>query len=434
MGPGSGVAHAGPAGEQVPAAPIEAELTAQFAEHDEVTFWLLLKQQASLGTAAETPGWAARGEAVYHELTTTAARSQAGILDLLADRGVEHQSFWIVNAIQVTGDQELAEELAARPEVSRVLASRTYTIAEPIPAEDPPTVAGVEWGVEYIGADDVWNTYGVRGEGIVVGIIDTGVMYNHPALVEQYRGNNGDGTFDHNYNWHDPSRVCGSPSLVPCDNHGHGTHVTGTVLGDDGGSNQIGVAPAAQWIAAKGCENRNCSDEALLRSGQFMLAPTDLNGQNPRADLRPHVVNNSWGGGPDDDPWYQGIVNSWVAAGIFPQFANGNTPTGATCNSASNPGNMPETYSAGAFDSNGNLAYFSNRGPSAWGGTSSRTSPRRGWQSGRPPSAVATSRTVAPRWPRRTWPGRWRCCGRPCRSSPGISPPPGHCWTSPRLT
>src|SRR5690606_12195603 len=118
-------------------------------------------------------------------------------------------------------------------------------------------------------------------------------------------------------------------SRAPCDRDGHGTHVTGTVLGDDGAANQIGVAPAAQWIAAVGCESRSCSTSALLSSGEFMLAPTDLAGENPRPELRPHVVNNSWGGDRLDDPWYRGIVAARVAAAIFPEFAVGNTPGGA---------------------------------------------------------------------------------------------------------
>ena len=82
----------------------------------------------------------------------------------------------------------------------------------------------------------------------------------------------------------------------------------GTMVGEDAGAvNQIGVAPAAKWIAAKGCETNSCSDAALLASGQWILAPTDLAGQNPRPDLRPHIVNNSWGGG-GGDPWYQATV------------------------------------------------------------------------------------------------------------------------------
>src|SRR5206468_1046938 len=198
---------------------------------------------------------------------------------------------------------------------------------------------------------------------IVVANIDTGVQFDHPALVRQYRGNNGDGTFDHNYNWFDPASVCGFPSVAPCDNVFHGTHTMGTMVGDDGAGNQIGVAPAARWIAAKGCESDSCTVASLLAAGQWVLAPTDLNGQNPRPDLRPHIVNNSWGGG-SGDPFFQSTVQAWVAAGMFPAFANGNNGQFG-CGSASSPGDYPESYGVGAYDINNTIAFFSGRGPSA---------------------------------------------------------------------
>jgi subtilisin family serine protease len=199
----------------------------------------------------------------------------------------------------------------------------------------------------------------------VVANIDTGVQYDHTALVNQYRGNLGGGSYDHNYNWYDPSNICGYPSLIPCDNMGHGSHTMGTMVGDDGAGNQIGVAPGARWIAAKGCETDYCSDFALLASAQWVLAPTDLSGGNPRPDLRPNVVNNSWGGG-GGNPWYQEMVQAWVASGIFPAFSNGNMGPG--CGSSGSPGDYPESYSAGAFDINDTIAWFSSRGPSAFGG------------------------------------------------------------------
>ena len=214
----------------------------------------------------------------------------------------------------------------------------------------------------------MWSTFNDRGEGIVVASIDTGVRYTHQALVQKYRGNLG-GSFDHNYNWWDPLDECPGE---PCDTDTHGTHTMGTMIGDDGdpGANQIGVAPHATWISAKGC----CLDVALISSAQFILAPTDLNGDNPRPDLRPDVVNNSWGGG-SGDPFFRPAVQAWIASGIFPAFSNGNN--GPACGTAGSPGDYSETYSAGAFSESGTIAGFSSRGPSAFGASSSPTSPRR---------------------------------------------------------
>jgi subtilisin family serine protease len=178
--------------------------------------------------------------------------------------------------------------------------------------------------------------------------------------VNQYRGNNGNGTFTHDYNWFDPSRVCGNPSLAPCDNNQHGSHTMGTMVGDDGGSNQVGVAPAAKWMAAKGCETNSCSDSALIGSAQFIACPTKTDGTAPDCTKSPDVVNNSWGGG-GHDPWYVQYVQAWRAAGIIPVFSAGNNGSG--CNSMGSPGDYPNVIGIGATSISDVLASFSSKGP-----------------------------------------------------------------------
>jgi subtilisin family serine protease len=325
------------------------------------TFWVLFRDRADLSTAPAITDWAARGRFVVDRLRATAAASQGGVLALLRTRGVEHRSFHIVNTILVVdGDAALAAELAARPEVTRLVRSRTFRISA---VTAGLSASPVEWNIQNIRADDVWSTFGVRGQGIVVANIDTGVQFDHPALSRQYRGKRPAGV-NHHYNWWDPSNVC--PGDVPCDNNGHGTHTMGTAVGDDGGANQIGVAPRARWIAAKGCEDFFCSDVALMSSGEWMLAPTRLDGTNPKPRLRPHVVNNSWGGLGEDD-FYRDIVVSWVASGIFPVFSNGGS--GPSCGTVGAPASYPESYGVGAHDANNLIASFSSRGPSPFGGT-----------------------------------------------------------------
>jgi subtilisin family serine protease len=306
--------------------------------------------------------WAGRGRAVRDALTRTASSSQASIRSFLSQRGARVRPFWIVNALRVEADQATINALTRRPDVVQVLPDRTYSIPPPSHGSGLPSVNAVEWNIDNIRAPEAWEAFGVKGEGIVVANIDTGVQFDHPALATQYRGTSSGGV-DHNYNWFDPSSVCGSPSLEPCDNAGHGTHTMGTMVGDDGdpGDNQIGVAPHAKWIAAKGCEDFSCSLGALLASAEWILAPTDLNGDNPRPDLRPNVVNNSWGGG-GGDPFFQAAVQSWVAAGIFPAFSAGNS--GPFCGSTGSPGDYPESYAAGAYDEFNEIAFFSSRGPS----------------------------------------------------------------------
>jgi hypothetical protein len=192
--------------------------------------------------------------------------------------------------------------------------------------------------------------------------VDTGVRYTHNALINQYRGNLGGGIFNHNYNWFDPTFTMSAPA----DGNNHGTHVMGTEVGDDGGTNQIGVAPGARWIAAFGC----CpSNEALLEALQFMVAPTDLAGNNPNPSLRPDVMNNSWGG-PGGSQIFEGVTAAMRASGIFTAFSAGNSGSAAAdgCGRLGSPGDNPSSFNVGATDINDNIGTFSSRGPNPFTG------------------------------------------------------------------
>lgn len=337
---------------------IEPKLRTQLDDSGKAVFWVYLNSAADLTAAGRQKTRAAKAETVLHAKQEHAVRSQAEVIKALDGAKAEYTSYWIVNAVRVVGSQKLAGTLAQRPEVSRIDADDKVTLPKPAEGKREKAAAdAVEWNIDRIKAPQVWDQLGVRGEGIVVANIDSGVDYTHPAVNGQYRGKNADGSYDHNHNWFDPAGVC--PTAAPCDNNDHGTHTMGTMVGDDGGANKIGVAPGAKWIAAKGCESNSCSEASLLAAGQWIVAPTDLSGQNPRPDLAPHVVNNSWGSATHDD-WYQQIVDTWRAAGIFPAFSNGNSGPG--CATSGSPGDYASSYSSGAFDINGAIASFSSRG------------------------------------------------------------------------
>ena len=363
--PAAATAHAAPVSDT--AAPsVESAVTKDLADGGSSTFWVYLRDEADLKGAAKIKDRARQGREVQSRLRETARTSQSALIGVLRDAGASYTPFWIANTVEVKGDAKLLKRITALPEVERVTGDRTYALPELNETQDEPAVDDVEWGVDRIGAPQVWKDYKATGEGIVVGSIDSGVQYDHPALVKQYRGNDGDGTFTHDYNWYDPTVSCGIVVSTPCDNVGHGTHTVGTMVGDGGAGNHVGVAPGAKWIAAKGCAGSTCAQSALLAAGQFMLAPTDARGRNPRPDLRPHVVNNSWGSAAAGaDPWFEQTVQAWVAAGIFPVFSNGNE--GPDCGTDGNPGNLKESYGVGAFDADGNVASFSSRGPSEFG-------------------------------------------------------------------
>ncbi|TWD82010.1 subtilisin family serine protease [Kribbella amoyensis] len=349
---GTAAAEASPLGKIEPG--LSSKLTTARTD-----FWVRFEAQPTLGSAARIKGWKARGEAVVAGLRGKADRDQADAVDVLRKAKTGYTSLYIDNSIYVrNGSRELAEKLAADPKVVSLRPTTTYQLPAPTAGSRTKAAAGIEWGVSAIHADQAWTRYRSTGQGIVIGSIDSGAQYDHPALVSSYRGTVGDGTFSHDYNWYDPENACGSP--VPCDNVGHGSHTLGTMAGDDHAGNQIGVAPGARWISAKGCATTDgCSDLGLALSAQWMLAPTKLDGSDPDPSKRPNIVNNSWSA-PVNDPWYQDWVRQWTAAGIFTTFAAGNN--GPACSTNGSPGDYAESYAVGAVDEQGKIASFSSRG------------------------------------------------------------------------
>ncbi|MEE8390358.1 MAG: S8 family serine peptidase [Anaerolineae bacterium] len=353
------------------------DATADGAQTD---FLVVLAEQADLSAAHTLSTKQERGRFVRDTLWETAQRSQASLRAWLDAQDVSYRSFYIVNLLHVqTGDRALVDALSARPDVARIEANPRVQNALPQLAFPGPETwffpknqvspASVEWNVSKINADDVW-ALGYTGQGIVVGAQDTGYDWDHPALINQYRGWNGS-TADHDYNWHDAVHsgggVCGADSTEPCDDHGHGTHTMGTVLGDDGGSNQIGVAPGARWI---GCRNMNQgygTPATYLECFEFFLAPYPVGGTPAQGDpdKAPDVTNNSWSCPASEGcSWntLQAAIEAQRAAGIMTVVSAGNAGSG--CSSVGTPpGIYDASYSVGATYSNDTIVGFSGRGP-----------------------------------------------------------------------
>jgi hypothetical protein len=339
---------------------VDPEVADQVQAEGQAEVIIHLREQADLSPAYTIRDWAERGRFVYDRLRETAERSGGALHALLEDARAQPQVLLAANAIAATVDAPLLDAVAARPEVARVSPNREARAIPFLPAEQESNIAAVEWNIAQIRADEAWSTFGVTGEGVSVGNIGTGVMYDHPALVEQYRGNLGDGSFDHNYNWYD--LINGQPE--PYDDHGHSTMTTGVMVGDDGGSNQIGVAPGAQWITVKALTGGGSTTDALLHAAMdWMLAPTDLNGANPDPSKRPHVGLNAWQQpAVTCSPEFVPDIAAWWAAGILPVFALAGD--GPACYSLWSPSDLLGAVSAGATDAGDVISPFSPRGPS----------------------------------------------------------------------
>jgi hypothetical protein len=323
--------------------------------------FVILNDQAELSSIRQMTDIDERRGTAYEILTEHAYASQAGLRKTLDGFDVAYTPYYLVNALEVRGGVLLRLYLSTRPEVDRVIPSprlrpinRAESFAIMTGAESAPE--GVQWNVSMIGADRVWEDFGVRGEGIVIGQTDSGADADHPALRETYRGS----TSGDDYNWLDPWN--GRPT--PYDDGGHGTHTLGTIVGQNG----IGIAPGATWFACANL-NRNLANPALyLDCMQFMLAPFPQGG-DPFGDgdptLAADVLNNSWGcpalEGCDPNALLA-AANHLRDAGIFVVVSTGND--GPECSTVDAPLSLYDSvFSVGAVDRFGDMAEFSSRGP-----------------------------------------------------------------------
>ncbi|MDX9754893.1 MAG: S8 family peptidase [bacterium] len=90
------------------------------------------------------------------------------------------------------------------------------------------------WSVKALGAGDV-HAQGIQGQAIKVAVLDTGIDYTHPDLAPIYAGG---------YDFV-------NEDSDPMDDHGHGTHVAGTIAAAENNSGVVGMAPAVRLYVLK---------------------------------------------------------------------------------------------------------------------------------------------------------------------------------------
>jgi serine protease AprX len=334
---------------------------------------IIFQKQADLTEANSVKGKIEKGNFVYQRLIQTSTESQKYLDNLAELEGIHTEPIIIINGFRAFLNKETILFLAKLPEIRSIVHnSRVFN-------QLPRPQSGIQsreqpWSMEFIGADQVWAS-GIKGQGAVVGGQDTGYDWQHEALIGQYRGYDAlSGNADHNYHWWDAIHennginLCGFNSQYPCDDYNHGTHTMGTMTGNDGGINRIGVAPEAKWIGCRNMDNGWGTPFTYLECFEWFLAPTDLKGENPRTDLAPHVISNSWscpeieGCDPDTDLLMRLAISNLKSSGVVVIVSNGNS--GSNCETTFNPpAKFPESFSVGASNQNGIIAGFSSRGP-----------------------------------------------------------------------
>lgn len=247
-------------------------------------------------------------------------------------------------------------------------------------ARDRALKLDTDSGPRWIGAERVWLGEGGlpenRGEGVVVGIIDSGINWDHPSFFDP--GEGGGPGHDHDNPGSAQLGLCLEAEVLCNDkligvydfvrddastafeenfNNGrddgdHGAHVAATAAGNPvvydlfGESVTVsGVAPHANLISYRIChrDNPDQPDAGTCRNS-WSLAAIDqaiLDGVD--------VINYSIGSGTPTDPWFDDVARAYlnaVEAGIFVATSAGNAGPGRS--TVGSPANAPWLASVGA--------------------------------------------------------------------------------------
>lgn len=177
-----------------------------------------------------------KSTAMVNAMRQSTATSQAPLLSQLAAFGIQATPLWLTNQIFVKGiNPEMIQRIARLSGVLRIERDRLIPLPPIFDKIDAPAPNGTEWQLETMNVPKLWKM-GIKGKGVVVASIDTGVRLPHTTIKDQYVGNN-------NHGWYDPILSLSQPA----DLHGHGTHTVGSMVGNNG----IGAAPEAKWMVTK---------------------------------------------------------------------------------------------------------------------------------------------------------------------------------------
>jgi serine protease AprX len=284
-------------------------------------------------------------------LKATASRSQTAALAWLASRGARRvTSLWITNSLACTVPVSLVPELAVRSDIREIHLDEVFTL----PKVSGSSTTSSEWNLQMVHAPEMWAT-GATGSGVVVASMDSGVDSAHADLNQRWRGGAN--------SWFDPS----GQHRSPYDASGHGTQVTGLLVGGSAGGTAIGLAPDAKWIAVKIFNDSGYASLSGIHSGfQWLLDPDGDSSTNDPPD----VVNSSWGFPSRLNRCYDEFaqdISVLRAAGIAVVFAAGNN--GPQAPSSESPADNAGALAVGAVTSGSTIADFSGRGPAACDGS-----------------------------------------------------------------
>ncbi len=297
-----------------------------------VTALLLTLSWCGIASAETRPGDAGENVRVVVSFRTPIGGEERAAA--LGVGGVIRHHLASVNALALTLPARAVEVLKRHPRVQLVEPDvRVWALEEPNYAAE----LSHTWGVERIGAGTA-HTQGYTGAGVKVAVVDTGIDYTHPQLAPLYKGG-----YDFVNNDSDPK-----------DDHGHGTHVAGTIAALRDGAGVVGAAPSIELYALK----------VLAADGSGYMS--DIIAAMEWATAHGMAVtNSSLGTSADPGSAFRAAYDAAAAAGVTNVAAAGNSYTRCTSYFVDNvnyPARYESVLAVGAVDLNDARACFSSTG------------------------------------------------------------------------
>ena len=290
--------------------------------------------------------------ACFKRLRKHTKRHQAELTDyleknrLMFSRGpspsLNARSLWIANSFAITADPHEIEELRRHPDVMEIVENIILSLP-PVTEEstDNPGVPVDLWNHQVIGVDAA-SALGLDGNGVRIGLLDTGINPDHPDLEGRLTA------------WAEFDAEGEKIESLPHETHyrGHGTHIASVMVGE-----VTGVASGSALLCALALHSGYGTLEQILAAMQWVLDPDN----DPETDDGAHIVNMSWGTTATSSVLREAVDNM-TAVGVLPVCAIGNGGEGNTLS----PGNAPGAIGVGSLEENGSISMFSGGGLVCW--------------------------------------------------------------------
>jgi subtilisin family serine protease len=208
-----------------------------------------------------------------------------------------------------------------------------------------------------IRATSAWDV-STGSSQVLIGVIDTGLDHTHPDLAANAWVNPGEipgnGIDDDTNGYVDDIRGWDfvNNDNDPMDDHGHGTHVSGTIGAV--GNNAIGVVGVCWNVKIMGLKFLNASGSGSTANAVLAVEYATQMGVR--------LTSNSWGGGGFSQALFDAIQDADVNGILFVAAAGNNGANADASPHYPSSYNLPNIISVAATDHNDQLASFSNYG------------------------------------------------------------------------